>query len=130
VIALHLHHLAKRPGRWQAERIPHALNDECRHRHCFQLGQPALRRLPGPAWRFEWKGEAEHSDGAGCVRCPAGDASAHRATADDDLQVGQLGRLEVRDDGNPRLIELGRSGRRAPARDPVRLLDKRDADLY
>jgi hypothetical protein len=45
------------------------------------------------------------------------------------LQVSQLDRPQVRDDGRPRLIELRRSGRRAPARDPVGLLDQRDADL-
>ena len=130
MIALHLHHLPRSSGGRHAERISEALNDERRDHHGFELGQPTLRRLPGPARRLKGEGEAEHSDGAGCLRCAAGDSSAHRATADDDLQVSQFGCPQVRDDGNPRLIELRRSGRRAPSRDPVGLLDQRDGDLH
>jgi hypothetical protein len=130
MIALHLHHLARSSWRRHAELISHALDDECRDRHGFELGQPTLRRLLGSARRLEGEGEAEHGDGAGCLRRAAGDSSARRATADDDLQTGQFACPQVLDDGHPRLVELRRPGRRAPTRDPVGLLDQRDADLH
>jgi hypothetical protein len=130
VISLHLHHLATRSRGRHAERIPYALNDERRHRHGFELGQAALHRLPCAARRFKREGEAEHRNGAGCLRGAAGDSGAQRATADDDLQVSQFDRVQVLDDRDPRPIELRRSGRRPPSRDPVGLLNERDADPY
>jgi hypothetical protein len=76
VVALHLHHFAKTSGGRHAERIPHALDDERRHGHGFELGQAALPRFPGAARWFEGEGEAEHRNGAGFLRRAAGDPGA------------------------------------------------------
>ncbi len=117
VVAGHLDHCSVGHRRWYAEPVPRALDDERRHGHRVELGQPALdgRRA---ARRYEREGEAEHGDRAGRSRSAARDASAQRATADDESKTAELLGAETIDDGRPGCVEMvcGRRARAVPRR--------------
>ena len=61
------------------------------------------------------------------VRRAAGDTGSRGPPADDERRAAQLAREQVLDHRRPRSVELVRGRGCAPARDPIGLLDQRDA---
>ncbi len=117
-----------RGRRWHPEAVVLALDDQHLGRHDVELGQAARPRLRALSLRWlERKREAEDAHGARQVGRSAGDTRPRRAPADDERQLVEPAGAESLDDGEPARIEMGGGGRRAPTRDPVRLLDERDA---
>ena len=126
VIAAHRHHLAQRTGRRDPVRIARALDDERRHGDRIELGETALPRLTGTGRRRERERKTEDTGGACCIRRPARDTRAERASADHERKVRELGAAQPFDDDGPGCVELSGRRRRASPGDPVRLLDERD----
>jgi hypothetical protein len=116
------HDLAAGPGWRDTKRVPLALNDERGHAHGVKLGEPGLLR---PAGRMEREREADHRRRAELSGGSAGHARAGGAPADDEWRV----ECELLDHGHPGGVQLSRRGRRAPARDAVRLLNQDDGQL-
>src|SRR5436190_10209968 len=125
VVALHQHDGAQLALGRNAEGIPCALHDERRHADRVEFGKAA--RL-GSARRGQRVREAENAGRSGDGGGPAGDAGAGRAAADEQREIVQLDRAQVRDDRGPGGVELVRGCRRAPACDAVGLLDEGDRD--
>jgi hypothetical protein len=113
---------AIRPGGRSAERVALTLNHEYRHADGLEFGQARLLRSPG---RVEREREADDGSCSGRGGGATRDARTGRAAADDQRQVGE----ELRDDGEPDLVEPAGWRGASPTGNAVRLLDEGDAEL-
>jgi hypothetical protein len=114
---------------WDPERVALTLDDEHRHADGVELGQPALRRIVAlPGW-VDRESEAEDGGDIGLAGRAAGHAGAGRAATCDHRELApERTGPEPGEHRQPRRVELAGGRWRAPAGDPVRLLDEHDVE--
>jgi sulfur-carrier protein len=128
VVARHFDDGAARALRWNAEAVSLALDDQDGDGDRVELRQAALGLATCATGRQQRERQAEHGGSAGRLGGPAGNPRAERATPDHQRQAIQLVRPQVVDHCGPGGVELAGRGGRAPAGDPVRLLDEHDTE--
>ena len=116
---------AVRARRWHPERVALALYDERRDTDGLELGEAAL--LGVSRW-MDWKREADEGDRVGLDRRAAGDAGARRAAAGQEREPAERAVPQLEHDRGPRSVQLACRSRAPSTRNPVRLLDERDAE--
>jgi hypothetical protein len=127
VVTGHKYDVAALARRRDAERIALPLDDEHRNGDGVELVEAALL---GPARRVQREREAADRHGACLGRRATGHARAGRAAADHERQARELLGAQVREDREPRRVELMRRSGGAASGEAIRLLDEgyRDAE--
>ena len=125
VVAPHFDDGSRRAGRRHPERVARALHDEHGRGDGLELRKP-IGTCSVPPWRPQREREAEHTRRPDRRRRAARDARARRATAGDEREACERARAELLDDRDPGRVELAGGCGRAPAGDPVGLLDEDD----